>query len=287
MASRKGGLGKGFEALFADNSTEELSSASVSTLPVGELEPNHSQPRKAFDEQALSELAESIKVHGVLQPLLVRPLSGGGYQIVAGERRYRAARIAGLAEVPVVIKVLTDEETALIALIENLQREDLSPFEEAEGMLRLTEDYGMTQEAVAHQLGKSRPAVANALRLLAVPAEIREMVENKELTAGHARALLSIGEEKQMLACAREVRERALSVRETEKLVKKYTALPKIRPPKKRHAEPFYTEAELSLSQTLGRGVEIKEGKKGGKLIVEFFDKEDLQKLAKALGEGC
>lgn len=283
MAMKKSGLGKGFEALFADNSTEELSGENVSVLSVLDIEPNKQQPRKYFDDDALTDLTESIREHGVLQPLLVRPISDGGYQIVAGERRYRAARNAGLSEVPVVIRALNDEETALIALIENLQREDLSPFEEADGMRRLMDEYNMTQEAVSQRLGKSRPAVANTLRLLSVPEIIREMVEDKDLTAGHARALLSIGSEEMMIACADEVRKKGLSVRETEKLAKKYTAEPKTSPARKRHSDIFYTEAELSLGKTLGRAVEIKEGKNGGKLIIEFFDKEDLEKISKLL----
>ena len=278
MAGKKGGLGRGFEALFADNATEDASPGA--TLPVGELSPNHDQPRRSFDDESLAELAASIREHGVLQPLLVRPISGGGYQIVAGERRYRAARMAGLSEVPVIIRTLSDEQTALLALIENLQREDLSPFEEAEGIRRLTEEYGMTQEQAARRLGKSRPAVANALRLLHLPEAVREMVEAKELTAGHARALLAIEDAELLTACAEEVRGRGLSVRETERLVKKYCAQPKEKAPRKRHSDPFFTEAELSLSRALGRSVQIKEGKKGGRLILEYFDKEDLKRLS-------
>lgn len=281
MAPRKGGLGKGFDALFVDNSTENLSSQSISVLPIGDVEPNRDQPRKYFDDDAIADLTESVREHGILQPLLVRPMSDGSYQIVAGERRYRAARNAGLSEVPVVIKVLSDEETALLALIENLQREDLSPFEEAEGMKQLMENYGMTQESVAQRLGKSRPAVANTLRLLAVPLPIREMIEDKELTAGHARAILAIGNDERMVVCADEVRKRQLSVRETEKLVKKYMAEPKPPTARKRHSDVFFTEAEISLGKALGRAVEIKEGKKGGKLVIEYFDKEDLQKISK------
>lgn len=278
MAGKKGGLGRGFEALFADNATEDTSSGV--TLPVGELSPNREQPRKSFQDESLAELAASIQEHGVLQPLLVRPMSDGGYQIVAGERRYRAARMAGLTEVPVIIRSLSDEQTALLALIENLQREDLSAFEEAEGIRRLIEEYGLTQEEAALRLGKSRPAVANALRLLQLPDAVREMVEDKELTAGHARALLAIRDADRMTACADEVRKRGLSVRGTEHLVKKYCAEPKNKQPRKRHSDPFYTEAELSIGRTLGRNVQIKEGKKGGRLIIEYFDKEDLKKLS-------
>lgn len=285
MAIKKGGLGKGFEALFADNSAEELTSESISVLPINDIEPNKLQPRKFFDDDALTDLTQSIREYGVLQPLLVRPLSDGGYQIIAGERRFRAARNAGLNEVPVIIRALSDEETALIALIENLQREDLSPFEEADGMKRLIDDYGMTQEQVAERLGKSRPAVTNALRLLNLPEIIREMVEDKELSSGHARAILAIDSEEMMIACADEVRKRGLSVRDTEKLVKKYMSEPKAPTKRKKHSDIFYTEAELSLGNVLGRNVEIKEGKNGGKLIIDFFDREDLEKLSKMFEE--
>ncbi len=281
MAAKKGGLGRGFEALFADNSTEELSDGNGSTLPIGDIEPNKAQPRKLFNDSAIDDLTESIREHGVLQPILVRPMSDGSYQIVAGERRYRAARNAGLTEIPVIIKALSDEETALIALIENLQREDLSPFEEADGVRLLMQEYGLTQEQAAARLGKSRSAIANTLRLSAVPEAVREMVEDKELTAGHARALLAISNEELMVACADEVRKKGLSVRETEKLVKKYMQEPKMPTARKKHSDPFYSEAELSIGKVLGRAVEVKEGKKGGKLIIEYFDREDLEKLAK------
>ena len=187
MAAKKGGLGRGFEALFEDNSAEDLSPESVSSLPIGELEPNRDQPRKFFDDEALNDLTESIREHGVLQPILVRPASDGSYRIVAGERRYRAAVNAGLKSVPVIVKVLSDRDAALIALIENLQREDLTPFEEAEGIKKLMEEYGLTQEQTGDRLGRSRSAVTNALRLLELPAEIREMVEKDVLSASHAR----------------------------------------------------------------------------------------------------
>lgn len=285
MAIKKGGLGRGFESLFADNSTEDLSPQSVSILPIGEIEPNREQPRKNFDSESLAELSQSIRENGVLQPILVRPLADGGYKIVAGERRYRAAMDAGLFEIPVVVRALSDEEAALIAMIENLQREDLNPFEEAEGMKDLIERFGFTQQDLADRLGKSRPAVANSLRLLAVPEKIRQMVENQELTAGHARALLSLEDEEKMLRYAEEVVHRDLSVRETEALVKK--GLKEKKNPrektKKPHSDNYFTEVELSMTKTMGRAVEIKEGKKGGKLIIEYFDKEDLGKIARKL----
>ncbi|MBR5428370.1 MAG: ParB/RepB/Spo0J family partition protein [Clostridia bacterium] len=285
MAAKKGGLGRGFEALFEDNSAEDLSPESVSSLPIGELEPNRDQPRKFFDDEALNDLTESIREHGVLQPILVRPVSDGSYRIVAGERRYRAAVNAGLKSVPVIVKVLSDRDAALIALIENLQREDLTPFEEAEGIKKLMEEYGLTQEQTGDRLGRSRSAVTNALRLLELPAEIREMVEKDELSASHARTLLGLDNPQTMIDCARMIAEKRLSVRATEALVDRIKKENKPKKEKMRRRDAFFTEAEISLSDTLGRAVEIKEGKKGGKLVIEYFDREDLQKLTKFFEE--
>ncbi|MBQ6165782.1 MAG: ParB/RepB/Spo0J family partition protein [Clostridia bacterium] len=285
MAAKKGGLGRGFEALFEDNSAEDLSPESVSSLPIGELEPNRDQPRKFFDDEALNDLTESIREHGVLQPILVRPASDGSYRIVAGERRYRAAVNAGLKSVPVIVKVLSDRDAALIALIENLQREDLTPFEEAEGIKKLMEEYGLTQEQTGDRLGRSRSAVTNALRLLELPAEIREMVEKDVLSASHARTLLGLDNPQTMIDCARMIAEKRLSVRATEALVERIKKENKPKKEKMRRRDAFFTEAEISLSDTLGRAVEIKEGKKGGKLVIEYFDREDLQKLTKFFEE--
>ncbi|MBR1811336.1 MAG: ParB/RepB/Spo0J family partition protein [Clostridia bacterium] len=283
MALKKGGLGRGFEALFEDNSAEDLSPEQVSTLPIAEIEPNREQPRRKFDDEAINDLTESIKEHGILQPILVRPVSDGSYKIVAGERRYRAAKNAGFTSIPVIIKVLSEQEAALIALIENLQREDLTPLEEAEGIRKLMEDFSLSQEQAATRLGKSRPAVANALRLLSLPDEIRRMVEGGAISAGHARAILSLGDAAAMLDCAKIVAEKGLSVRETEALVKKLSAERKPKTKQVRARDTFFVEAELSLGANLGRAVEIKEGKKGGKLIIEYFDREDLEKIAKML----
>ena len=192
MAVKKSGLGKGFDAIFADNSVEDISvSASAVKVKLMEIEPNRDQPRKQFDEDALNELADSIAKHGVLQPLLVRPLLNGGYQLVAGERRWRASRIAGLTEVPVVIKELTDAQVAELALVENVQREDLNPLEEANGYKELSEKYGYTQDEISSMVGRSRSAVANALRLLSLPSEVQELVMKGELSTGHAKAILS------------------------------------------------------------------------------------------------
>ncbi len=281
MAKKLGGLGRGLDSLFADNSVEEIN-PSVNKLRIMEIEPNHDQPRKDFDEKALSELAESIEQHGVLQPLVVRPLASGGYQLVAGERRWRAARIAGLTEVPVVIKELTDEEVIEIAMIENLQREDLNPLEEALGYRYMMDELKITQEQAAEKIGKSRPAVANALRLLKLPNEVQEMVKNNLISPGHARALLGFDSEDMMLQTAKMIVKEDLSVREVENLVKKSKKVPKIAKQEKR--DKFFSEVELALVENLGRKVKIKEAKQdAGVLEIEFFDKDDLEGLAMKL----
>ena len=246
-----------------------------------EIEPNHDQPRKIFDEKALSELADSISQHGVLQPLVVRPLTNGGYQLVAGERRWRAARIAGLSEVPVIIKELTDEETIEIAMIENLQREDLNPLEEALGYSYMMDELKITQEEAAEKVGKSRPAIANALRLLKLPEEIQEMVKNNLISAGHARALLGFANKEDMIATANLIIKEDISVRQIEALVKESKKAPS-KPKEQKKRDKFFSEVELALVDNLGRKVKIKEnGKKGsGILEIEFFDKDDLESLA-------
>lgn len=280
MAVKRNGLGRGLESLFVDNSVEEIN-ASTNKLKLMEIEPNHDQPRKVFDEKALSELADSISQHGVLQPLVVRPMTNGGYQLVAGERRWRAARIAGLSEVPVIIKELTDEETIEIAMIENLQREDLNPLEEALGYSYMMQELKITQEEAAEKVGKSRPAIANALRLLKLPEEIQEMVKNNLISAGHARALLGFANKEAMIETANLIIKEDISVRQIEALVKaEKTAPVKPKEPKKR--EKFFSEVELALVNNLGRKVKIKEnGKKGsGVLEIEFFDRSDLKSLA-------
>ncbi len=274
---KKSGLGKGLDALFLDNAVEEAQ-GSAATLSVNEITPNRAQPRKTFDEDALSELAQSIAEHGVLQPLLVRPLTDGSYQLIAGERRWRASRMAGLTEVPVVIREMSDREAMELALIENLQREDLNPIEEARGFQLLMETYALTQEQAAARVGKSRPAVANTMRLLALPEEILSQVESGALSAGHARALLPLPEKEDAIALANEIVQNGLSVRETERRVKAMTA------PKRTHTlqkrDTFFDEAELSMSQVLGRRAKIRlYGKEKGSVEIEFFSKEDLSKL--------
>lgn len=281
MAKKLGGLGRGLDSLFADNSVDEIN-PSVNKLRIMEIEPNHDQPRKDFDEKALSELAESIEQHGVLQPLVVRPLANGAYQLVAGERRWRAARIAGLTEVPVVIKELSDEEVIEIAMIENLQREDLNPLEEALGYRYMMDELGITQEQAAEKVGKSRPAVANSLRLLKLPDEVQEMIKNNLISPGHARALLGFDSEDMIIQTAKLIVKEDLSVREVETMVKNSKKAPKI--PKQQKRDKFFSEVELALVENLGRKVKIKESKRdAGLLEIEFFDKDDLESLAMKL----
>ena len=279
MAKKKG-LGKGLEALLIDNSTEELGSSSAVKLKLSEIEPNKNQPRKNFDEEALAELSHSIELHGVIQPLLVRPMPDGSYQLVAGERRWRASRMAGLTEVPVVIKELTDVQVAELALVENLQREDLDPIEEALGYKELSEKYDYTQEEISNLVGASRPAIANALRLLTLPEEIIKLVSSKELSAGHARALLTLEDDKAKIELAKLVIKEDISVRETERLARKQIKVePTGKKTKKRN--PYYDEVELALSDVLQRKVRVTKSTKKGAIEIEFFDDEDLKKLIK------
>ncbi|MCD7774404.1 MAG: ParB/RepB/Spo0J family partition protein [Clostridiales bacterium] len=286
MPPKKGGLGRGFDALFIDNSTDEPADGnSIITLRLNDIEPNKNQPRQSFDDDALSELADSIREHGVLQPLIVRPLSDGSYQLVAGERRWRASRLAGLDKVPVIVRALTDSEVAVIALIENLQRENLNPIEEAEGIGRLIDEYGFTQEQAAQRLGKSRSAVTNTLRLSRLPDSVKELVADNTLTAGHGRTLLGLEDPSLIEETAKLAVQKNLSVRETEKLVKSINSAGKKSPQKKRHRDTYFDEVELSLSDYLGRKVVVKDGKNGGKIEIEYFDKEDLSHLAKIMGD--
>lgn len=282
MALKKGGLGRGLDVLFAQNGLDEA--GSTVTLPLDEIIPNRAQPRKQFDETALAELADSIAQHGVLQPLLVRPMPDGSYQLVAGERRWRASRLAGLTEVPVVVRDMTEQEAAELALIENLQREDLNPMEEALGYQTLMDGYGMTQEQAAQVVNKSRPAVANALRLLQLPEEVAALVSAGQLSAGHARTVLAFEGEETRIAMARAAVNKGLSVRELERLAKAAKKKPAEKKPAPRR-EAFFDEAELALRDSLGRQVKVIGGAKGGTLQVEFFDEEDLRVLAKRLAE--
>ena len=272
---KKRGLGKGLDAIFAEN-TDETTEGAVS-VKISEIEPNRDQPRKEFDSEALSELADSISQHGVLQPLLLRPLLTGGYRIVAGERRWRAARMAGLTEVPAIIREMSDAEEMLFALIENLQREDLTPLEEARGYRTLIEAQDFTQEEVSKAVGKSRPAITNALRLLNLPEDIQGMLERGEITAGHARTLLSFKSQEDMRLGAQKAKDGA-SVRELEALAKrlneKKESLPKT--PRKNQ---YFEEAQLAVGEYLNRRVKVAGSKKKGTLQIELYGEEDLQNL--------
>ena len=290
MAKKKmGGLGKGLDSLFADLSDDSSSGeASGSTLPLREIEPDPEQPRKRFDDDALNQLADSIAENGLLQPIAVRPKKvGPGYIIIAGERRWRAARLAGLDEVPVIIKDVTDEQAAALALIENLQREDLDPIEVAEGCRQLIDKYGLTQESAAKRLGKSRSAVTNSLRLLALPEEVRHMVSAGKLSFGHAKVLLGLPNEDLMRQAAEEVLAQNLNVRQTEALCKKLTKPPKMPTGVKQDnfTRPKRAiEVEAALKEVTGSEVHVdyKDGK--GSLKIDFYSDEMLQKFVSLLG---
>lgn len=282
--AKKTGLGRGLDSLFLDNTVDDIDKNSTSTLRLNEIEPNKEQPRKTFDEKALAELADSIQRNGVLQPLLVRPMADGTYQLVAGERRWRASRMAGLTEVPVIIKEMSDEQAMEIALIENLQREDLNPIEEAEGIQLLIERYDLTQEEASARIGRSRPAIANALRLLNLPEEVRNLAKDGKISAGHARALLAFEKQSDIIKIADDIIKNSLSVRDVEKLAKSSLVdSSKNKTRRKPKRDIFYDEVELALSETLGRKVKVFAGKNSGTLEMEFFGKEDLEKLAKQL----
>ena len=282
MAKKQSGLGKGLGALMLENNVDDM--VSTSTLPINEIIPNKEQPRKTFDEGALQELADSITVHGVLLPLLVRPLLSGGYQLIAGERRWRASRMAGLKEVPVIIRELSDSEAMEIAIIENLQREDLNPIEEAEGLQALIDKCDYTQEQVAVSVGKSRPAIANALRLLKLPEEVRQMTKEGEISAGHARALLAFDNQAIMYEVAKQIVSDKLTVRDVERLAKRPTKSAEKKQNAK-HRDSFYDEVELSLTEVLGRRVKVYNGRSKGTLEIEFYSLDDLKDIANAIAK--
>ena len=280
------GLGRGLETLFADQTGSASEENGVRSVRLSEIEPNLSQPRKEFDEEALSELADSIGAHGVLQPLLIRPTQNGMYQIVAGERRWRAARMAGLTEVPALIRELTDEETDQMALIENLQREDLNAVETAEGYRRLMDKYGMTQEQLSEAVGKSRPAVANTLRILNLPKEVLPLVSGGKLSAGHAKAILSAPEEKRT-ELANAIVAGELSVREAEKLAAKAAKEPSEKAAKAKKEnfpkDGYYREMQAAMTGELGRPFKITEKEKGGVIELPFYSKEELADICERL----
>ena len=277
----KGGLGSGLDILFDENVTE---TQTKKTLRVSQIEPNRNQPRKQFSEEAVTSLAESIREHGMLQPILVRPYIDGQYQIVAGERRWRAARMLGLDEVPVIIKDITDIEAMQMALIENLQRENLNPIEEATGYKRLSEEFNMKQDDIAKTVGKSRSSIANMLRILTLPEEVREMLVNGEISVGHAKALLSIDDEEVQIEAARRAKDGSFTVRHIEKLAQSLaenTEETEEKPQKPvKIVDSYYKEVELSLNERLGRKVKVDFTKNKGALILEFYDKDDLAALA-------
>lgn len=278
----KKGLGSGLDTLFMDN-TNDIQVKK--TLRTSEIEPNRDQPRKVFSDEAIAALADSIREYGVLQPILVRPLGTGMYQIVAGERRWRAARMLGLDEVPVNIKELSDLEAMQIAIVENLQRENLNPLEEASGYSELIEKFGMTQEKVAKLVGRSRSAVANAVRLLTLPEIVQKMVENGDLSSGHARALLAFDDEELLIATAQKAAGGGLTVRQVEKIAQKSTEETPEKPASDTKIDNYFKEMEISLNETLGRKVKVDYGKNKGALILEFYDKDDLAELASKLAK--
>ena len=286
MAKAKG-LGKGLDALMGDSTTMQSQEAGSVMLPISQVEPGLNQPRKRFDDEALADLAASIEEHGIIQPLTVRRLSTGYYQIIAGERRWRAAKLAGRDKVPVVIIEADDRKVMELGLIENLQREDLNPVEEAEGYLALLTDFGMTQEELARRMGKSRPAIANALRLTALPPSVRAMLVEGTITAGHGRAVLMVEGEQAQAAFAQKIVEEGWNVRQAESAAKRFTLeAPGDKAPKPVDQDRLYIEsAQKDLSLRLGRKVTISNGRKKGRLELEYYDVDDLNDLLDQLGQ--
>ena len=282
MASNKG-LGKGLGALLGDFNEEPLEKSAYQMLPIYKVEPNPDQPRQDFDEEELQALADSIEQHGIIQPLTVRELNSGYYQIIAGERRWRAARLANLSDVPAIVMEADDRKVKELALIENLQRQDLNPMEESLGYQSLMQEYGLTQEEAAKRVGKSRPAVANALRLLNLPQDVMEMVRSGKLTAGHARAVLVLKTEKKQLEAAQKIAALGLSVRQAELLCKNMAKETPVKVESDVIHVDYVAECEKQLSKQLGRGVKIINGKRKGKFELEFYGPEDLQILLDAL----
>ncbi len=280
-ANSKKGLGTGLSALLGSDTLAEAT-AKPTTLPIMKVEPKTDQPRSVFDEVALNELSESIKLHGVIQPITVRKLPTGYYQIIAGERRWRAARMAGLTEIPVNVIEADDKQAAELALVENLQRTDLNPVEEARGYQRLIKEFGLTQEEAAQSVGKSRPAITNAMRLLALPNEVLDLLEGNHISAGHARALLAIPDDELKIEAAKMIVARGLSVRQTESL-----AVSVGKKKEKQEHKPvgidYLALAAKQLENSLGRKVRMTEGKKGGKIEIDYYDADDREALMDAL----
>lgn len=287
-APKKKGLGKGLDALFSSSeintqeikisNTEENTEKGISYININDIKPNKDQPRKTFDEEKIGELAESIKEHGLIQPVVLRK-SGKGYEIVAGERRWRACRKAGLKEIPCIIKELTDEENMLIAIIENMQREDLNPIEEAEGISQMVTVFGMTQEQVSKSVGKSRPYITNVLRLLKLPQEVQAMVSDGQLSAGHARALAGLSSKKKQIELAEKIAAEGLSVRETEKLLKEESTPAKRPAKRKAEKNADVKRVEEDLKTVLGTKVNLAMNGKKGKIEIEYYSREELDRL--------
>lgn len=285
MANPSKGLGRGLAALLGDDVMTPEEEKTSLYLPISQVESCASQPRKQFDPDALADLADSIREHGIIQPLTVRKLQSGYYQIIAGERRWRAARMAGLSEVPAIVIEADDRMVMELGLIENLQREDLNPMEEAAGYRSLIEDYGLTQEEAAQRVSRSRPAVANAMRLLALPQEVQWLIEQANLSAGHGRALLSLPTPEEQIAFAEEIMAHHWSVRETEERIRRILHQMN-QPDEPKEDAPlkiYFQEAERKLTADLGRKVTISQGKKKGKIALEYYDQEDLELLMQAL----
>lgn len=281
MAPKKG-LGKGLEALFADNATEFAEKSTPQPIKLTEIEPNRNQPRQVFDDASLAELADSIREHGLIQPIAVRPMPNGGYQIVAGERRWRACRMAGLSEAPVIVMDIDDKKAMEIAIIENLQRENLNPIEEAQGFKELMDQYNMTQAEVSSSVGKSRPAIANTLRLLNLPPKTLSLVSNGSLSAGHARALLALENEKLIDETAELAVKQGLNVREIEKLAKKNDKNQK-KKPELHLRDSFFDEIEIAMKSELGHKVKVNAKGEKGSIEISFSSKKELSDIAAKL----
>ena len=289
MAKEKKGLGTGLDALFAANGLDDDSTGELLMLPINKVEPRSQQPREYFDEEALQSLAESIEQYGLIQPITVREMPGGSYQIIAGERRWRASRLAGLTEVPVRVIEADDRKTAEIALVENLQREDLNPIEEAKGYKLLIDEFGLTQDETAKRIGRSRPAVTNALRLLSLSPVVMKLVEDGKLSAGHAKVIVSIDNDAKQLSAAQTVIDKSLSVRKTEQLVNKIINEPeqKEEPDSNEIRVDYAEEVSKELTGVIGRKVKLIDGKKTGRIEIEFYgadDRENLIELLRKLG---
>lgn len=284
--AKKGGLGMGLDAIFDDNTLDDKES--IRHVRLTDIEPNKNQPRKNFDEAEIQKLAESISEHGLIQPIIVRPIADERYQIVAGERRWRACKVAGISEIPIIVRELTDEDTAKIALIENIQRADLNPIEEAAAYKQLIDNYGITQEALAKMVGKSRSVIANSVRLLNLPERVQDMLKNDEITVGHAKALAGIDDEEFMIEVAERAANGLLTVRNIERIAAEYQTrndedVSDIDELDKK-VRNYYTEVELSLTDRLGRKVRITPGRDGkGSISIDFFDKDDLSGIADLL----